>query len=223
VVLFGEKSTGAGEIMTENSVPRWLEWARELQSLSQIGLAFAKNEYDRHNFSRLGEIAAEIVAEHGGLPKQEVLENFQVQPGYATPKVDLRGAVVQEGKILLVQEAADRRWCMPGGWADVGRRPAEMVAREVFEESGFEVAPRKIIAVIDANRGGRPMEFYHAYKVIMQCDILGGSPRPCHETLAVDFFDFEDLPPLSTHRTSEAMLAEVRAHLADPTRPASFD
>jgi ADP-ribose pyrophosphatase YjhB (NUDIX family) len=157
------------------------------------------------------------------LPQDSVLENFLVQPGYATPKVDVRGAVSQEGKILLVQEVADRRWCMPGGWADVGVRPAEMIVREVVEESGFQVRPYRVVGVYDANRGGRPMEFYHAYKVVMLCEILGGKPRPSHETLAVGFFPFDDLPPLSLNRTNERHLADVQAHLHDQSQPVAFD
>jgi hypothetical protein len=47
-----------------------------------------------------------------------MIENFSVQHGYATPKIDVRGAVVQDGKILLVQEKMDQRWCMSGSWGD---------------------------------------------------------------------------------------------------------
>ncbi len=209
--------------MSARNVSRWLQWARKIQALSQNVRTFAASEYDVENADQLARIAAEIVAEHTRLPVGEILDSFKVQPGYATPKIDVRGAIVRDGKILLVQESADRHWCMPGGWADVGRRPAEMVVREVREERGFEVRPHKVVAVIDCNRGGQPKEFYHAYKVIWLCDIIGGESRTSHETLAVDFFTFDDLPPLSQHRTDESMLAEVQAHLVDPQRPAAFD
>jgi ADP-ribose pyrophosphatase YjhB (NUDIX family) len=112
---------------------------------------------------------------------------------------------------------------MPGGWADVGDLPSEVVAREVWEESGFRVVPRKVVGVFDANRSGRPLEFYHAYKVVFLCNLAGGQARTSHETLAVAFFDFDDLPPLSSNRTHGRHLAEVQAHLADPGRPAAFD
>jgi ADP-ribose pyrophosphatase YjhB (NUDIX family) len=112
---------------------------------------------------------------------------------------------------------------MPGGWADVGDVPSEMVAREVREESGFEVKPCKVIGVYDANRGGRPLELYHAYKIVFLCEIVGGEARASDETLDVDFFRFDDLPPLSAERTHERHLAEVLAHLQDDRRPAAFD
>lgn len=209
--------------MTETDPPRWLVWAREIQALSQTGLTFSQNEYEIQRNRRLMEIAAEIVADHAQLPKEPLLQNFLAQPGYATPKVDVRGAAIRDGKILLVQERSDRLWCMPGGWADVGDLPSAMVVREVWEESGFQVAPKKVAGVFDANRSGRPLEFYHAYKIIFLCDITGGEARPSHETLAVDFFSFDALPPLSSNRTDARHLAEVLAHLRDHNRSTVFD
>ncbi len=209
--------------MTETNLPRWLDWAREIQALSQSGLTFTQNEYERERYRRLSEIAAEIAASYTQLAKTEWQKDFLAQTGYATPKVDVRGAMIRNEKILLVQERMDQRWAMPGGWADVGELPSEMVIREVWEESGFLVAPRKVIGVYDANRSGRPMEFYHAYKIVFLCEITGGEARPSNETLAADFFSFDNLPPLSSNRTNERHLAEVLAHLKDHNRAAAFD
>ncbi len=209
--------------MMEPTSPRWLDWAREIQALAQTGLTFCQNDYDKERLQRLLEIAADIVASHTDLPQESLRQNFLTQPGYATPKVDVRGAVIRDGKVLLVQERTDERWCMPGGWADVGEKPSEMVVREVWEESGFHVVPRKVIGVYDANRTGRPMEFYHAYKIVFLCEITGGAARPSNETLAAEFFSFDNLPPLSSNRTNERHLAEVLAHVQDNNRPAAFD
>lgn len=209
--------------MNDVRTPKWLEWGREIQQLSQTGLAFATTDYEIQRYTRLYEIAAEMVEMSTSLTRDELVENFSAQPGYATAKIDVRGAVVREGKILLVQERRDGKWCMPGGWADVGDVPSDMVAREVWEESGFEVVPRKVLGVFDANRIGRPLEFYHAYKIVFLCDITGGEARASDETMDVGFFDFDDPPILSQQRTDRRHLAEVRAHLQDPERPAAFD
>lgn len=206
----------------ENANPKWLALARELFSLSQSGLTYCKNEYDLHCYQRLQELSAEIIAGQSDLSKEAVLQTFQMQGGYATPKIDVRGAVIRDGKILLVQEAADSKWAMPGGWADIGDAPSAMVAREVFEESGFEVRAVKVAAVYDANRA-EPMEFFHAYKIVFLCENLGGEARPSHETLAVDFFDPARLPPLSRARTDRRMIEEVFAHVNDPARLTYFD
>lgn len=206
-----------------DEMPRWLEWAREIQQLCQTGLAFSQSGYETGRYERLIEIAAEMVSIHTEEDKEDLVRNFSTQPGYATAKIDVRGAVIRDGRILLVQERRDRRWAMPGGWADVGEIPSAMVAREVREESGFLVEPRKVVAVYDANRGGTPLEFYHAYKIIFLCDIIGGEAAPSDETMDAAFFSFDELPPLSSQRTNEKHLDEVRAHLDDPRRPAAFD
>lgn len=210
--------------MTADSAPpHWLTWTRELQSMAQTGLTFSTTGYDTQRYRRLLEIAAEIIENYTKIPSGELVENFRLQPGYATPKIDIRGAVVQNGKILLVQERTDKGWCMPGGWADVGESPSEVVVREVQEESGFTVVPRKVMGVYDANRSGQPLEFYHAFKIIFLCDITGGEPRPSDETIAVDFFSPDALPGLSPNRTQTRHIKEAFEHLKDLHRPPAFD
>jgi len=203
--------------------PRWLSWARELQSLAQTGLTYSTGHYDVERYRRMMEIAAEILGARTGEPWPDIAEAFFREPGYATPKIDVRGAIVKEGRVLLVQERSDGKWCMPGGWADVDEAPSAMVVREVKEESGLDVVPSKVIGVFDANRNGMPRNFFHAYKVVFLCTLLGGEPTPSSETASVDFFDFDRLPELSEQRTHGRHLAELRAHLADPMRLAAFD
>lgn len=201
---------------------KWIEWAREIFSLSQAGLAYSKNEFDLARYKRLQEITAEMIESQSELPKDAVLESFSMQAGYITPKIDVRGAVVREGRILLIQERTDGKWAMPGGWADLGDAPASVAEREVWEESGYRVKAEKVVAVLDANRI-QPMEFYHAFKIIFLCRLIDGEPRTSNETSAVDFFDPNELPPLSRYRTNEAMLQEVFAHVKDPGRRTAFD
>ncbi len=202
--------------------PKWIDWAQEIFSLSQAGLTYSKNEFDIERYKRLQQISAEMIESQSELEMESVLESFSMQAGYTTPKIDVRGAVIHDGKILLIQERMDGKWAMPGGWADLGNAPASVAEREVWEESGYRVKAEKVVAVIDANRI-QPMEFYHAYKIIFLCQLVGGEPRISYETLAVDFFDPNDLPPLSSFRTNEDMIREVFAHLQNPDRPTAFD
>jgi ADP-ribose pyrophosphatase YjhB (NUDIX family) len=209
--------------MADESKLKWLEWAREIQSISQTGLAFAANEYEVERNKRLAELASEIIAEHSDANQDAVLSTFLAQVGYATPKVDVRAAVVVDNKILLVKEVTDGCWAMPGGWADVGDTPSEVATRETFEESGYKVKPTKVVGVFDANRSGRPLELFHAYKIVFLCDLLGGSATTSNETLDVGFFPFEELPELSINRTNERHLNEIIAHLKDANRAVFFD
>jgi len=208
--------------------PDWLNWARKIQAVAQTGLTFSENPYDRGRYEALEALAAEIFAAHTGESPATLRQWFTVQPGYATPKVDVRAACFRDGRLLMVRERSDGGWCLPGGWADVGDRPAAAAEREVREEAGFECAARKVIGVFDANRGsaqdGRePLAAFHAFKIIFQCEITGGEPAPDHEILEVAFFGREALPVLSPNRTTPAQLAECFAHLDDPARRTAFD
>ncbi len=81
---------------------QWLDWAVEIQSLAQAGLAYGQNPFDIERYTRLRAIAAEMVAAQTDLPLEKVQDLFCGETGYQTPKVDTRAAVFQDGKILLV-------------------------------------------------------------------------------------------------------------------------
>lgn len=202
---------------------KWLEIAREIQQLAQTGAAFAVNDYEKYRYKRLTEITAEIVEHHTNLEKESVQKVLMNHPGYATPKVDVRAAVIKDGKILLVQESTDKCWAMPGGWADVDNIPSEVAIRETKEESGFDVKPIKVIGVYDANRLGGQLELFHAFKIIFLCDLIGGEAKISDETLDVKFFDLNNLPPLSLNRTNEKHIEEIKLHLSDLNRMTYFD
>lgn len=209
--------------------PRWLEWAREIQSLAQTGYHYAENHFQQERCQRLSEIAAEIIAEtnSGSEHSQQeykLLERvFKAQIGYATPRVDARAAVFKDGKLLMVQERRDGGWTMPGGWADVGDLPSEAAEREVWEEAGFKVKAKKVIGVYDANRVG-PLELFHAYKIVFLCELVGGEAATSGETSAVDFFSYEEIPEtLSGERTHQRHIEDAFQALAKPDCPTVFD
>jgi ADP-ribose pyrophosphatase YjhB (NUDIX family) len=134
--------------------PAWLEWARRLNALAQTGLTFAENPYDIERYTAICTIAAEMIAQGAGVDAGQVLDLLDADAGYATPKVDVRGIVFRDGKILLVQERSDGLWTLPGGWADVGNSPADAVVREIREESGFENRATKLLALLDQRSSG---------------------------------------------------------------------
>jgi ADP-ribose pyrophosphatase YjhB (NUDIX family) len=207
-----------------DSPPPWLRWAREIQSLAQTGLHYAGNDFERQRAERLLEIAAEIAAEHGDLDLEHVRRAFREQPGYVTPKVDVRGAVFEGGELLLVREGIDNNWTMPGGWADVGETPRQAVEREVHEESGLVVHAERLIGVYEVNRDLDPIDLFHAYKLTFLCIRRGGEARPSLETPEVRFFELGSLPEnFSGSRTTPRHISDAIAVFQDPDRPVVFD
>ncbi len=88
---------------------KWLDWAKRIQSLSQSGLTFSKDAFDLERFEELRKISVEIMEEHTGAEMQKIKELFANEKGYQTPKMDVRGAVFQRGKILMVCENSDNK------------------------------------------------------------------------------------------------------------------
>jgi ADP-ribose pyrophosphatase YjhB (NUDIX family) len=209
--------------MNDQTPPRWLEWAREIQALAQTGYHYSENDYHRLRYSRLMEIAAEIVSEYSSLDYPLLIGSFRAQIGYATPRVDVRGAVFKDGKLLLVRERADGGWTLPGGWADVGDVPSQAAEREVWEEAGFRVKACRVIGVYDANRN-RPLELFHAFKIVFLCDLISGEARPSDETSEVNFYARDEIPiVLSGERTQSRHILDAFACLEKPALPTVFD
>jgi ADP-ribose pyrophosphatase YjhB (NUDIX family) len=205
--------------------PPWLRWARELQAIAQIGHTYSgESHFDRERYARVREIAAEMLAAGAGLDAGTVVEFFDAEHGYATPKIDVRGVVFRDDRLLLVREASDGLWTLPGGWADVNESAAESVVREVREESGFDTRAVKLLALLDRSRHAHAPAFpFHVYKLFVRCDIVGGRATPSAETTAVGFFDEADLPPLSTSRVTLGQIQRMFEHLRHADWPTDFD
>jgi ADP-ribose pyrophosphatase YjhB (NUDIX family) len=203
--------------------PAWLAIGRELKAIAQIGLTFNRDPYDRERYGRIRELAAAVIAIGSGHDVHSLLEAFRAELGYATPKVDVRAAAFDAGRILLVRELSDGAWTLPGGWADVNEPPSMSAVREVVEESGFEARAVKLAAVYDYRKRNRPHHLDSIYKLFFICELTGGSARPSIETSEVAFFARHELPNLSVGRTTAAQIERMFAHAEEPGLPTDFD
>lgn len=202
----------------------WLEWARALQIIAQNGLAYSKDPFDVERFESVRQIAVQMIAAQTGAGEASLLDLFAGEKGYATPKVDVRGAAFQDGKILLVRELLDQgRWTLPGGWADPGDSPSEAVIREMREESGFEARVVKLAAILDRDRRGHPYYYFSVYKLFFLLEITGGAPAESMETSGVGFFDENNLPELSIGRVTQDEIHMLFEHYRRPEIPTQYD
>ena len=204
--------------------PNWLLWARELQAIAQTGLSFASDHYDLERYQRLRAIAAAMMAAGSGTAAERISELFEQDLGYPTPKVDVRGAVFREQRILLVREISDGFWTLPGGWGDVNQSARECVEREVLEESGFQARAIKLAAVWDYRRQRQATSHpYSIYKMFFICELIGGEASPSIETSAVEFFPLDQLPELSLGRVTPEQIARMYEHWRNPQLMTEFD
>ena len=200
-----------------------LRWSEALSGIARTGLGFSDNLYERERFEEVLKVAADIRVAAGMELEAEVLVEEWLRtvghgvPGYVTPKVAV-GAVVgnAEGQILLIQRADSGVWLYPTGWADVGYSASEVAAKEVLEETGIEVEPLRLIAVLDGLRLG--FTTVPLYSLVFHCRAVGGTlVRHPLETRDVGWFSEDALPtPLAgADRWRPAAFAAIRGEPVD--------
>jgi ADP-ribose pyrophosphatase YjhB (NUDIX family) len=203
--------------------PQWLQWAKRLAAAAQNGLAYETNPYNIERLQQLRAISAEMMATGSGLEIEPIHDLLNGEAGHATPKVDVRGVVFRDDRILLVRERAEGLWSLPGGWADVYDTPAEATVREVWEESGYTTRAVKLLALWDRTRQGHSPLPFHAYKVFFLCELIGGEPTTSIETDDVRFFPEDRLPPLSIGRVTPSQITRFFEHHRNPELPTDFE
>jgi ADP-ribose pyrophosphatase YjhB (NUDIX family) len=202
---------------------RLLDLARRLHALARTGLHFSANEYDRERYLEIERIAVELLA--GGVPEQvEIVTALLAgEKGYVTPKVEVRGAIFRERRVLLVKERLDGLWTLPGGWAEVNETPAQAVIKEIEQESGFRARIVKLAALYDRHRHGHGPSLFHSWKAFFVCEITGGHARGSYETDGVEFFELAQLPAMSVGRSTPRQVQRMYEHHLRPELPTEFD
>lgn len=210
---------------------RSLDTVRRILALARTGLHFTGEQYrsdgsrdfDRDRYEEIGTLAVELAASMSNAPVGELMAAWHADDGYVTPRVDVRGAVFQDDKILLVRERSDGKWTLPGGWADVNETPSQAVEKEIEQESGYTAKAVKLAAVYDRNVRNHPPSVFYIYKLFFICELTGGAPRISNETDAVDFFPLNALPELSTGRTVQWQIERMYEHHRNRALPTEFD
>jgi len=181
---------------------KWLEWAARLQSIAQAGITFGENQYDLDRYQQIRALSVEILREYSGISHDKIKNLFASETGYQTPKVDIRASVFKDDKILMVREKIDGAWSLPGGWADVNTSVSESAIRECREEAGANVKPKRVIAILQADRHYDFPYPYTIYKVFVECELIENNFAANTETLDAGFFPADSLPPLSNERNT---------------------
>lgn len=210
----------------------WLAHAKRLQAIASTALHFCQNEFDRERFQEIADIANDMLAQLGNVPVERIVDLVPAfATGYATPLVEVRGAIIEDGRILLVRERSDGLWTLPGGYADIGLSAAENVAKEVHEEAGLVVTARRLYSVRHKAKGRYKADTRDFYKLYFLCERIVSSDRSAEperpsgglETSDAQFFDRTNLPPLSRGRIVESDIEEAFAFHEGSLTLALFD
>ncbi len=195
-----------------------------VRDIAQTGLAYTDDPFCRERYEELIELSRALAAGFLDLPAEALVGQFVADTGYPTPKVEVRAGVFRNGKVLLVQEAGDQRWALPGGWCDQPLSPGANAVKEVFEETGLQVRAEKLAAIRDQSvQTYRPKRLEHVYKLLFLCSDGDGELRGSLETTAAAFHPIDALPPLSTGRTIAEDILCLAQHRVDPGLATQFN
>ena len=203
--------------------PRWLALTRQLQAIAQNGLHFTEGKFDKERYAQLRDVASQLMALGSDGELEHISNLFSQDEGYITPKVDVRGVVIRNKRVLLVEERSDGCWSLPGGWAEPGLSPGACVEKEIFEEAGLEAKALRLLAVFDRSSHDHPPYPFHVYKLFFYCEVSMREPSPGLETAAVGFFSLDNLPKLSQGRVTRAQIEHMIEAINQPERLVAFD
>lgn len=180
----------------------YLATYKRLFAISQAGLQYGQDIFDKERYEELREISLQLLYELGNEPTEPIADLFSHEIGYQTPKVDVRAWIFRNDQVLLVEDRKTKEWSLPGGYADVGYAPSANVEREVREETGLTVKARQLKAVFDTDlRKDIPQTFQY-YKLVFECEVLSGYFVENSETTRCEYFSLNNLPKLSIKRTT---------------------
>jgi len=192
--------------------------AQRIRAIAQTTLTYSTNDYEIEHSRELITLSNRIVSIVSGIDENLIHADYHPVKEYVTPKVDVRAVIFNEkDEILLVKEKADGKWALPGGWADVGFTPTEVVVKETKEETGFDVRVMRLLAVLDKRCYNHPASPFYIYKLCFQCEITGGDDKLTFDILDKGFFATDNLPPLSTDRILPEQIALLDKLRRDPS------
>lgn len=201
-----------------------LNLLKRIQALSDTGLVYAAEDYDRERYTEIREISTQLMAAMGNVPLRALSDFFVPKEAYPTPKVDVRGLVLNKNnEILMVRERVDGKWTIPGGWADVGYTPSEVVVKEIEEETGLKAQSVRLLAIFDKRCHPHPPEPLYVYKLCFLCKILSGQISPSFDILEAAFFPLDQLPELSENRILKSQIQTLFLRARDDVREVYFD
>jgi ADP-ribose pyrophosphatase YjhB (NUDIX family) len=126
--------------------------------------------------------------------------------------VAVSAVVTNEGGNILLQRRFDNDlWALPGGGMEFGESIATAIAREVNEETGFDIEPQYVVGVysdplhVFAYDNG---EVRQEYSVCIAGKITSGELAVSSESTEVAFFEPSAIPDLEMH-------PRIRARITD--------
>ncbi len=206
------------------SLSQELAWiADELRALAQNNLQYTQDPYQIQRNRRVLQLAAQLQSFVDTRPLAAIERIFAQDLEYLTPLAVVDTAVLDpQGRVLLIRRADNGLWALPGGACDVGEAPAAAAAREVWEESGYQVEITRLLGVFDSRLQGS-QSGRHLYVILFAGAPVGGEAKTSHETTEVEWFAWDAIPWDALSPGQFRRLQHVLQWWMNPNTRAYFD
>jgi 8-oxo-dGTP diphosphatase len=185
----------------------------KIQSIAKIGLEFSKDDYALENYKEINELTRTMLEQF--IEVNFDRPNYFERHVYPTPNVSVRTVIFNDkNEVLMVQEKQDLKYSLPGGWADLYESPKEAAIKECLQEAGAVVTIERLTGVFNRTPFKNPASVPE-YAFIFKGHLQSISDKHQHETVNVQFFPLDQLPPLSPKVTKEEVLRAIHSALKE--------
>lgn len=140
---------------------------------------------------------------------EDYIKKVRRKLGHDALILNYAGCIIfdEQGRLLLQKRSDCEKWGFLGGMVEFGESVEETAVREIKEESGLEVEITSLYGVYskyfaEYTNGDKAQPIVHLFKA----KIIGGKLIDQNdETLALKYFDLEDIPPLFCKQHQDAL------------------
>ncbi len=182
----------------------------KVQSIARIGLKFSKDPYALTNYNEINDLSTKMLEEFQDVNLER--NNYFARDVYPTPNISVRTIIFNDDKtkVLMVREAVLQEYSLPGGWCDLYDSPSTAAKNECIQEAGAEVEIVRLVGITDRtpfkNNTSTP-----EYVIVFEGRIKELHEEHEYETDDVQFFNIDNLPPISRKTSKEELLRFIKA------------
>ena len=172
------------------------DYILKIQSIAKLGLVFSKDPYAITNYQQINDLTLEMF--------EKLMEiefnrpNYFSRDIYPTPSVSVRAIILNENrdKVLMVRESNSGTYSFPGGWADLYDSAGQTAINESSQEAGADIELVRLVGVLNRTPFKTGVHVPE-YLVVFEAKLKGQLHEHEYETDDVNWFNLDELPPMS--------------------------
>ncbi|MFA5235628.1 MAG: NUDIX hydrolase N-terminal domain-containing protein [Bacilli bacterium] len=177
------------------NISQFYEFIVKIHSIAKIGMVYSKDPYAIANYEEINQLSHDMLEQFVNVKFER--PSYFSRDIYPTPNVSVRTIVFDgENRVLLVREAKDGCYSLPGGWCDLYESPSEAARKECLQEAGAQVEVTRLVGLLNRTPEKGPLGIPE-YMAVFLAGLVGPLTSVGFETTEAGFYPLDRLPPLS--------------------------